>query len=979
MLRLLGEVLVDGASPVPGRARRLLATLALARPAAVGVDRLVDVLWGDDHPGNPTAALHNHVSRLRGALPPDVAVVTVPAGYRLEAADDVVDVARFERALGVAGARPPGRRLPELDEALALWRGEPYCDLDDPAALGERERLGRVRDALADLRADDLLAAGRVHEAVAELEGRRARDPLRERTVELLMHAYVAVGRRADALAAYRDLRTRMVEELGLDPSPSLRRLELAVMDDDTSTVPAPVPHPRPETEPDLAPRSVVRLVGREAETALALRLLREHRLVTLVGPGGVGKTRLAHHLVDEASQPTGGHDRTVTVVELAPARTEQEVAELVASTLRVHPGAGRTSTDRVVATLRHDRHLLVLDNCEHVVEAAAHLVDAVLTRTPDVVVLATSREPLDVDGERVVPVAPLPLPVAAWLLDDRAAALGLPLPSGAGTADQVARLCEALDGLPLALELAAARLRSMTLEELLDRVDDLLGLLVGGRRTTASRHRSLRALVEWSVRDLPPDLHRTFTRFAVVAGSVDARTAAAVCGLDVDEAAEQLAELSRRSLVVQERAPGRPLRYRCLQTVSAYGVDLLAAGGDLARTRDAHADLVLTDVARAGSLDGPGPPGVDGLPSLAETRAAHRHLLGSGDGPRALALAAGLQHPALFRMQAEVFGWVHATADRFGSLDHPDAERVVAAAATGAWQAGDLARARSLADRAAGIAARSGWPDSGASAAEARADVLLFDGDLDGAAVQWDLSVARTRAAGPSARLVTRLADRAMVAGYRGRLEVVEESLGEARALLPPRDASWFTAWVDYAEGEALAATDPARSLAALDRALALASTTGAEFTIGVAGLTWAGLQVREGDPAAACGVLRDLLLRWRRAAAWVQQWITLRTAVELLERLDEPVAAAQVLGAVEAAGGVGVTGPDAQRLRTVGERLASVLPDAAEHVRAGARLDPEAVVDLVLERVPAATAPTSSAVEREQRRRDDSGAGGP
>ncbi|WP_336921603.1 AfsR/SARP family transcriptional regulator [Aquipuribacter sp. SD81] len=977
MLRLLGEVVLDGTGPVPGRARRvLLATLALARPAPVSVDGLVDAVWGGDPPAHPVAALHNQVSRLRSSLPTGIAVTATPEGYRLDAVDDLVDAARLEGALARAAALPPGHRLPVVDEALALWRGEPYACLDDPVAAGERERLSRVRAALADVRAEDLVSGGRVLEAVVELEGRLPGDPLRERTVELLMRAYVAAGRRADALAAYRDLHARSVDELGLDPSPALRALHAAVVDD-TVEVPRPAGTVRPGREaaaeppvrepvsqhvrtpvpppmpPPVPHRPVVRLVGRDGDAALASRLLAGHRSVTLVGPGGVGKTRLAEHVA--AAVP----DRVVTVAELATAEDPADVDGLVASSLRAAPTAGRTARDRVLATLRHGRHLLLLDNCEHVAAAAADLVDAVLAGTPDVTVLATGREPLDVDGERVVRLDPLPPEEAVRLFADRAASLGLPLPSDERTRERVARVCRAVDGLPLGVELAAARLQAMTLEELVERVDDLLGLLVGGRRSTAARHRSLRGLVEWSVRDLPPVLHRTFVRFAVFAGPVDAATAAGVCGGDATEVRDRLAGLARRSLLVQVREPGRPLRYRCLQTVRAYAQDLLEAGGEAGNARDAHARLVVAAAEAAASLDG---SATEPLPALAEVRAAHRHLLAVGDGHEALRLAAALHHPALFRMQAEVYGWVAETAARFGDLDDQHTERVVAAAATGAWQTGDLERARLHAAHAERVAARSSWPDAGGSAAEARADVLLFDGDLDGAAGAWEESVVRSRAGGRDARLLTRLADRAMVAGYLDRLDVVESCLAEARALLPAHE-SWFTAWVDYAEGEALAGHDPTRALDALDRALAAARRTGADFTTGVAGLTWVGLRVRAGDAVAAGPVLRDLLLRWRRAAAWVQQWITLRTAVELLERLGEHVAAARVLGAVEASGTVGVTGPDAERLHLLGLRLAAALPDAAAHRDAGADLDRDAVVDLVLSRLPAGSDSTATA----------------
>jgi predicted ATPase/DNA-binding SARP family transcriptional activator len=981
MLRVLGQVGLDDAAPLASRAHRvLLAALVLDRPHPVRLDRLADLLWGQDQPANPSASLQNHVSRLRKLLPAGVRVQAAGDGYLVDVPDDLLDVVRLEQAVQDVARRAPHEVAETATEALRLWRGRPFADLDDPRAAAEAVRLEGLHELLDDVRDEALVLTGRAHEALPSLEARVAADPLRERTVELLMRAYVAAGRRTDALQAFRDLRRGMVEELGMDPSPGLRQLEVDIVSERLvpdpravtqeaaaveprvavvadvagsgsdavadSVADIPVPSPR-DSGPQLR-RPTSNLFGRETDVAAALETLRQHRLLTMVGPGGVGKTRLALQVADLLRAETPGRVR-VTVVELAHLREGTDVPDLVASTLGAPHGAG-DATDRIVAFLSTGQHLLVVDNCEHVVDAAAHLVDTVLTRTGQVRVVATSRERLDIDGERVHRLSPLVPAAAVELFTDRATAVDGTFRLDASTTPVVERLCRALDGLPLALELAAARTATMSVHELAEGLDRRFSLLDRGRRTVEVRHRSLRALVEWSVRDLAPDLRATFARLSVFAGPVTVVDAARVCGEAEPAVADRLADLSERSLLVPHgSSDGGPTRYGFLETVRLYAADLLAASGDADDVGDRHAawvlDLVTDAVRGTGSVD----PTDGSLDRLAELRVAHRFLLRTGDGDRALRLASGLHLTALFRMQSEVFGWITETAERFGDLDHPDAEWVLASACMGRWQTGDLARAHVLAERAVAVGSRSRWPGAGAGGAGAMADVALFEGDLDRAMALWETAVRgvpRPR----TPRLVTDLADAAMVASYVHRHDAAAELVAQARGLLGP-EPSWVSAWVDYAEGESLAETDPGRALGLLARAMRTAAETSADFVAGVAGLTWVGLQVREGRPALAAGPLVGLVERWRGGGAWLQQWITLRTVVECLVALGDPASAAVVLGAVQASDSV--PGPDGQRLGDLRSSLLEGLPDAAERLAEGAAMQPDAVVDLVLDRL--------------------------
>ncbi|QFG22638.1 BTAD domain-containing putative transcriptional regulator [Actinomadura sp. WMMB 499] len=594
------------------KVRAVLAALLVEPGRTVSADRLIDALWEDRPPRNPAGTLQARVSQLRkvldGAEPGARALVaTRPSGYALAAGPDAVDAGRFAALLVRArDTADPLARSRLLGEALGLWRGPAFADFADaefvrPAIVELEER----RLAALEEHAETRLELGEHAALAAELAGPVAREPLRERLRAAHLRALHRAGRRGEALTGYHELRERLAGELGVDPSPELAELYQEILDDR----PAEPVRPRPAVR---LPVPLDELIGRDAAVARARDALREHRLVTLTGAGGVGKTRLA---VETAGRAAADHPDGVWFVELAPLRprTAADVAGPVARTLGLRdepadPGAG--IVDRLADALRGRRALLVLDNCEHAAEPVAELVARLLAGAPGLRILATSREPLGVPGERLRIVPPLDLPgtgsdpdglrrygaVRLFVARASAAAPGFAL--DAATAPWVASICRRLDGVPLALELAATRVRALGVRELAAALDDRFRVL-GGARRGPERQRTLRATIDWSWGLLDGDERAALRRLAVHAGGCTAEAAAEVSGADLDV----LARLVDRSLV----ARGADGRYRLLESIAAYGLERLREAGEEGELRLRHARH-LVDLAEraAGGLRGP-------------------------------------------------------------------------------------------------------------------------------------------------------------------------------------------------------------------------------------------------------------------------------------------------------------------------------------------------------------------------------------
>ncbi|MFI8892649.1 BTAD domain-containing putative transcriptional regulator [Streptomyces paradoxus] len=599
--RILGttQALRSDGSVVPvggARLRALLTVLALRAGRTVPVGLLVDEVWGGQPPADAPGALQALVGRLRRALGAD-AVASVEGGYRLTAAPDDVDLHRFERLTG-EGLRAladgdPAKAAVVLDDALALWRGPALADLPDRTAEAARRDTRRL-DALR-ARHTAALALGRAEQSLPELTALCDGHPLDEPLQALRLRALRDAGRAAEALDAFEDVRRLLADRLGADPGPELRALHTELLRLGDTPVPAPA---RPAG--NLRAR-LTSFIGRETDIETIRGDLAEARLVTLLGPGGAGKTRLSQETAETVREAMPGG---VWLAELAPVDDPDAVPEAVLTALGAREtvlyGAGAEGIRAAVADRLDDpverlaEHcsrpgmLLILDNCEHVADAAARLTEELLARCPDLTVLATSREPLGVPGELLRPVEPLPEPVALRLLADRGAAArpGFRIADDPGAC---AEICRRLDGLPLAIELAAARLRMLTPRQIADRLDDRFRLLTSGSRTVLPRQQTLRAVVDWSWDLLDEEERDVLRRLSVFAGGCDLPAAEAVCG---PAALEVLGSLVDRSLVVAA-PPGSPadgeMRYRLLETVAEYAAERLDESGRRADAERAH------------------------------------------------------------------------------------------------------------------------------------------------------------------------------------------------------------------------------------------------------------------------------------------------------------------------------------------------------------------------------------------------------
>ncbi|WP_431043556.1 AfsR/SARP family transcriptional regulator [Streptomyces sp. P1-3] len=558
--------------PVGGaRLRALLAALALraARPASTPVDVLIDEVWGDAPPHDGPAALQALVGRLRRAIGKD-AVLSAPGGYRLDAVPDDVDLLRFECLVDAGGraldAGDPETAAATLRTALGLWRGPALADLPDREAAAARPEALRLTALHQRVAAD--LALGRAAGLVPELRELVADHPLDETFHAQLIQALRAAGRSADALAAYEDVRRGLADRLGTEPGSELQRLYgqllnggpptseaptsearmpdarmpgTPVLGPPVAALPGPIPASRPV--PGNLRARLTSFVGRQNEIGALRDDLSSSRLVTLTGPGGSGKTRLSE---ETAAALGAAHPDGIWAAELAPLDDPCAVPGTVLSALGRRETSllgsgleGRTSgpdaadpTARLIEYCAPRRLLLLLDNCEHVIDAAAALAETLLAACPGVTILATSREPLGVPGETVRPVEPLLPAPAHQLFAERAAAVrpGFDPARDPATEAAVAEICRRLDGLPLAIELAAARLRLLTPRQIADRLDDRFRLLTTGSRTVLPRQQTLRAVVDWSW-DLLDERERTLLRRAsVFAGGWTLGAAESVC-----------------------------------------------------------------------------------------------------------------------------------------------------------------------------------------------------------------------------------------------------------------------------------------------------------------------------------------------------------------------------------------------------------------------------------------------------------------
>jgi predicted ATPase/DNA-binding SARP family transcriptional activator len=596
-IRVLGPLeIIAERGPVPlgaPKERRLLAALVVDAGQTRPSDALADAIWGDSPPRSAPKLLQVYVSKLRKALPPSARVHTRASGYELELQDGVLDAARFERLLqdgrDTAQAGNPALAASILGRALTLWRGEAYGELaEEEFVRAEAQRLEELRLVALEERLAAELELGRHIELLAELGGLADSCPLRERLQAQLMLALYRSGRQSEALDRYAETRRHLHDELGLEPGTELRDLQRRILQHDPTLAGAPAMQDPPGALP-IPPNP---LLGRERELAELGELLRRDdvRLVVLTGAGGSGKTRLA---LEAARQSAGSFANGAALVELAPVHDPQLVVGAIFSSLGIE-WVGSEPLATLVATLRGRELLLLLDNFEHLRDAAPVLVD-LLSQAARLTILVTSRVVLHLSGEHVYPVEPLGEEAATELFVMRAREADAHFELAGSDLSSIREICRRVDGLPLAIELAAGRIRTLTPAELLAGLERRLPLLTGGPRDLPARQQTLRSTLEWSV-DLLDDLERRdLARLSVFAGSCTVEYAETVC----ETTLERLSSLVDHNLLVRA-VTLHGSRYSMLETIRELTSEQLDASDEADAIRRRHAELMLAIVRGA-------------------------------------------------------------------------------------------------------------------------------------------------------------------------------------------------------------------------------------------------------------------------------------------------------------------------------------------------------------------------------------------
>jgi DNA-binding SARP family transcriptional activator/predicted ATPase len=921
---------------LPGvRPRTALAALAVHAPHPVSVDGLVAAVWGDEEPVRPRGAVHTVVSRLRAVLGGE-AVRAGPAGYCLALPDEAVDADRFEALRRRASGLPPPQAAGALDEALALWRGPAYAEFADrDFAVAEAARLEELRLRTVEDRAVLALRTGAVDDAVSVLEDLVAEQPLREDAHELLMTALYRAGRAAEALDRFTALRRTLADELGLDPSPALWDLQRRILGHDLP--PGPASPPARPVPPAWRPGADA-FLGREAEIEELLRAVAAHRLVCVTGPGGIGKSRLVAEFLPRLSRRLA---RPAVVVELGDAVPAQVDARVAAAL-----GLGATEALRtaVLEYLAASSLVLVLDGCERVLGEVRDLAEAVGRTAPRVHVLGTSRHPLELPAEQVLPLAPLPLPDPADAPDRTASAAAVRLfldrlrrarPAArlpAPVLRDIGELCRRLDGVPLALELAATQAATLGVRPVLEDVGSGLQLDDGV-------HGSLRTVVARSYALLGPSDRGLLGRLSAFTGTFDLYAAEHVAP-ELRGARAGLARLVRASLVLPVE-DGAATRYRLLGIVRAFAAERADDDAVAAFRRWAaeHAERC----ARAAS----GPACGTALRALELAR---------GDLASAVAgaFAAGDLEPAARTVGALglCVHWIPGPvlsdlALRVG--EHPGLDGTAAAAlalgaaALAADERGEPARARRLGARALRAATT---PPERYLALASLGIAAMYAGDREVVARCWQdvLGIPRL----PDAYAVDAHAVLALVCAAAGAAREAEEHAAAARRAAERSGAASRVAFALYASGEVLLPADPGAAADVLREAARIAEGVRAEQVCAVAKVALLSVLARTGRAAEALGLARTLLELQRRRGHWPQLWTTLRILAELFAAAGRPETAELVLAAAETSESApGLVGDDVGRYRrlraTVREELGA---DRAHRIATVARLLPRTEV---------------------------------
>ena len=893
LLGPLGLVVDGSAVDVRGPKRRaVLAILAFAAGRTVPVGHLVDALWPAEAPSSGRSALQAHISRIRRHLGlASERLQAVADGYRLDLSAHELDVVEARNLLAEARGRmgdDPAGALDLLRKSHGLWRGPLLADLTDitdiATSVEECRQLHRdVTDTLIHCAIDAGQSAGVVGLATSW----RSVDPLREPSVLLAMRVLAATGQSSEALAIGRRFRTQLADEMGLDPSPALAELERGIAGGGAGPPAGRSGSPR-------VPRS--RLIGRDRQVAELELLLGRERLVTLVGPGGVGKTSVAMEIAANGSE--------VTVLLPAPLSDPAAIPHALAEALNVNVIRGDV-VNACAAVIGDREQLVIVDNCEHLLDAARDVIVTLLDACPRLTIFATSRESLGLAEEFVSRLTPLPLPSGSSgglavpsveLFVDRGRRVRPDFEPTASQLETVSEIVSRLDGMPLAIELAAGRLSTFTLTDLRDRLDRSLDLLGGGRRTGDVRHRTLRSTIEWSYDLLEPDEQLMFRRLTVFADGIDLAAAEQLSqnlGLHADPGAI-LARLVDAS-VVNVDFTGGTARYRILETIRAFGIDRLTAENEKAAAEDLLLDWAIEcsrDIG-AGLMTDREPEADAALRrELGNLRVAWRLARRRGSMDAAVWIVNALFDAISYRDLIELRGWAQELADDPGLLAHPGAPIAFGVAAEATYHGGDHQRAVELSQIGLGCATN---PSQTWTCLAALAVTALARGDHP-QVIEYCLAAEKV-----TPRPAEPLGVAALAATYSGDIEQAQifNTRGRAGANFPS-----MVAWNEYVTGEI--ENFAGNGLTAEEhylRAIDLARSTGATFLIGISTVGLLTVRSRSGRIREALGGYLEVVDYFARTGNWTHLWAALRNLADLLDDLGDRRIAAMLHAAADQA----------------------------------------------------------------------------
>jgi predicted ATPase/DNA-binding SARP family transcriptional activator len=954
------------------KAQLLLSILVAQRGVRLSVDRLIESVWADHAPKSATATIQSQVSRLRAVLAPDFTISHEAGGYRFETQQGEIDADLFERWLTRSRTLDAVACADALDTALGFWHGPAFGEsADRPEVHGEAVRLDELRLAATDEWAEAKMATDSPATMVGELEALVSLHPLRECYWRLLMLALYRTGRQAEALRRASEFRSMLAQGVGLDPSPAVRELEAQILADD----PVLIAEREPSTDSRVqvaAPAllGVTSFVGRDPNVASLTEAIQEQPLITITGPGGVGKTRLAMRvagrIIDEF---TDG----VTVVEFGALRDPAGTAQVIAQALDVQQRQHRTIEATIEEFLAPTRSLLLLDGCEHVTDVLAPLVDHLRSSCPGLRILATSRQSLGLAGEFIEVLDPLIVPrtgseltdeigqsTAVELFVNRAAATTPGFSLTDANSSAVADICRRLDGLPLALELAAARLRTMGVDALSSQLHQRIEMLGQTQRGADGRQRTINDLVKWSHDLLAPEEQLVFEQLAVFAGGFDLAAAESVCSVNDDpmSVVGHVASLVDKSMIVLVD-PGTS-RYRLLEPLREFGLDHLRARGALDATEDRHVKWFL-DLAERGAtgLDSPEEAAWSAAfdRDYANFRAAHLTALNRRDAASALRLVAALREFAFRSVNYEITSWADASTALEEAQGHADFPTALAISAYGRFVRGDMQAAVDLARRALDIAGGSELSANGLPE-RVLGNALIYMEQTE-EALHWmermKLSARRAGASGWIAHALYMQSVSQTSVGDEIRGAVLA---GEARAAADAAGSPTARAQADYALGLALESTDSDEAIDLLNRAARVGAGAGNRWIEAFALTEVHSLRAKQGEHLLALVGYAEVIDTWYRGGDWANQWLSIRRVLGILVELGALESAAVLHGALAAVGAaeaMPIAPADAERLSGSVSDVRSVLGPAtfADAVRRGASLRDREIVSFVKQQI--------------------------